>query len=185
LATVCASRQKMALEVGLGLSRRSALRKRNRGSRRIEPCKGSLSCLEHEPLRRLPSKMATTNVPDTIDQLSNQIQGLYQERVVALEATYASMTEWLREVEQEVPEKYKRYHFPTSTGRPKGNSNPKRFSPAMRCHSFRSGPTSGRSWAERPRPAPPCVEISSSSNMRLCDRPRAWWRECLCPISRI
>ncbi len=59
--------------------------------------------------------MATTNVPDTIDQLSNQIQGLYQERVVALEATYASMTEWLREVEQEVPEKYKRYHFPTST----------------------------------------------------------------------
>ena len=56
--------------------------------------------------------MATTNVPDTIDQLSNQIQGLYQERVVALEATYASMTEWLREVEQEVPEKYRRYHFP-------------------------------------------------------------------------
>jgi len=102
----------MALERGLGLSSRSALRKRNRGSRRIEPCKGSLSCLEHEPLRRLPSKMATTNVPDTIDQLSNQIQGLYQERVVALEATYASMTEWLREVEQEVPEKYRRYHFP-------------------------------------------------------------------------
>jgi hypothetical protein len=53
--------------------------------------------------------MANAVPDDTIDQLSNQIQGLYQERVVALDATYAAMTDWLRQVEHEVPEKYKRY----------------------------------------------------------------------------
>jgi hypothetical protein len=53
--------------------------------------------------------MANAVPDDTIDQLSNQIQGLYQERVVALDATYAGMIDWLRQVEHEVPEKYKRY----------------------------------------------------------------------------
>jgi hypothetical protein len=61
-------------------------------------------------LPQIAAEMATptTNVPDTMLELSNQIQGLYQERVSALDATYESMNDWLQQVQQEVPEKYKR-----------------------------------------------------------------------------
>lgn len=60
--------------------------------------------------------MATTTgssdqdgITASVRGISGQVEELYQERIAVLDVTFESMLAWLAQVEQEVPEKFKRY----------------------------------------------------------------------------